>query len=103
MQYSRIVFWSMFWLLAFSAALVQGGVNARSEMVTDRPDQTESSVVVPEGFFQLEMGWEGGLWELGLSGLDKLTSGGRFGPHFCGPGLVCRYGIIFPLAEIAHL
>lgn len=27
------------------------------ELVTDRPDQTESSVVVPRGFYQLEVGW----------------------------------------------
>lgn len=27
------------------------------ELVTDRPDQTESSVVVPPGYFQLETGW----------------------------------------------
>jgi len=27
------------------------------DLVTDRPDQTESSVVVPPGYFQLEMGW----------------------------------------------
>ena len=27
------------------------------ELVTDRPDQTESSVVVPRGFYQLELGW----------------------------------------------
>jgi hypothetical protein len=27
------------------------------ELVTDRPDQTESTVVVPRGFFQLEGGW----------------------------------------------
>ena len=26
-------------------------------LVTDRPDQTESSVVVPRGFWQLEVGW----------------------------------------------
>ena len=27
------------------------------ELVTDRPDQTESSIVVPPGYFQLETGW----------------------------------------------
>ena len=27
------------------------------DLVTDRPDQTESSVVVPPGYFQLETGW----------------------------------------------
>ena len=27
------------------------------ELVTDRPDQTESAEVVPRGFFQLEWGW----------------------------------------------
>jgi hypothetical protein len=27
------------------------------ELVTDRPDQTESAEVVPRGFFQLEAGW----------------------------------------------
>ncbi len=28
-----------------------------AELVTDRPDQTESSLVVPRGFTQLELGW----------------------------------------------
>jgi len=38
--------------LVFSADPVAG-----DEIVTDRPDQTESSVVVPPGYVQVEMGW----------------------------------------------
>ena len=30
---------------------------SKPELVTDRPDQTESSVVVPPGYVQLETGW----------------------------------------------
>jgi hypothetical protein len=34
------------------------GASAQApELVTDRPDQTESAVVVPPGYFQLELGW----------------------------------------------
>ncbi len=40
-------------LLPFAPALAQDV----PELVTDRPDQTESSVVVPHGSSQLELGW----------------------------------------------
>ena len=35
----------------------QGNVSPQPELVTDRPDQTESSVVVPPGYVQIETGW----------------------------------------------
>ena len=48
----------------FLIGLVLAGVSASAfategipELVTDRPDQSESSVVVPQGHVQLEMGW----------------------------------------------
>ena len=33
------------------------------EMVTDRPDATESASVVPGGYFQVEMGWSHAVFE----------------------------------------
>lgn len=33
------------------------GAQEVAELITDRPDQTESSVVVPRGSYQLELGW----------------------------------------------
>ena len=46
-------------LLIISTAGVSlaGPASAAPEMVTDRPDQTESSSVVPPGYAQLEVGW----------------------------------------------
>ncbi len=45
--------------LALAALLVWGAPSAAEppEIVTDRPDQTESSVAVPPGYAQLEFGW----------------------------------------------
>jgi len=40
-------------LVGFSPA----GAQEVAELITDRPDQTESSVVVPRGSVQLELGW----------------------------------------------
>jgi hypothetical protein len=48
-------------VLAFGALGARGAVTAQAapevaELVTDRPDQTESAVVVPRGTFQIELG-----------------------------------------------
>ncbi|MCH7761320.1 transporter, partial [candidate division TA06 bacterium] len=43
--------------MAFLSAMVSFGTGRTEELVTDRPDQTESSVVVPRGFIQIESGW----------------------------------------------
>ncbi len=47
--------------LALAGALLlpspPAGAEEAAELVTDRPDQTESSVVVPRGSYQLELGW----------------------------------------------
>ncbi len=40
-------------LLPLAPALAEDA----AELVTDRPDQTESSLVVPRGSYQLELGW----------------------------------------------
>ena len=37
--------------------LVQANAEGAADLVTDRPDQTESSLVVPRGSYQLEVGW----------------------------------------------
>jgi len=50
-------------LLALVSAAARPGIGSEPadrglpELVTDRPDQTESSVLVPPGFAQLESGW----------------------------------------------
>lgn len=77
-------------LLAGAAVLVAaGGANAQPpEMVTDRPDQTESATVVPRGLFQVETGYlftrDGGvdahaapgtLFRIGLGGRTELRLG----------------------------
>ncbi len=41
-------------LLLAAVSIVAAGA---SELVTDRPDQTESSLVVPKGSWQYELGW----------------------------------------------
>lgn len=48
----RFLTFSFVWLLSLGNALAQ-----EDQMVTDRPDQTESAYVVPQGRFQLESGF----------------------------------------------
>ena len=43
-------------LLWFSSAATGQDVTGAPEFITDRPDQTESSAVVPRGYFQIETG-----------------------------------------------
>ncbi len=43
-------------VIALLCASTSWGQEGELELVTDRPDQTESSVVVPPGFFQIEIG-----------------------------------------------
>ena len=74
------------------------------DMVTDRPDQTESATVVPRGLLQVEMGYlfardgdvdgyavPGTLFRLGLGGRLELRIGhagivGGAGRHGAGQG-----------------
>ncbi len=57
----RSAVWSGIRLSVLCAALILPLAPAlaqeAAELVTDRPDQTESSVVVPRGSYQLELGW----------------------------------------------
>lgn len=43
-------------ILAIGAILFSN-LSAQEDLVTDRPDQTESAIVIKPGFFQLEAGW----------------------------------------------
>jgi hypothetical protein len=53
------------------------------ELVTDRPDQTESASIVPPGFVQIEAGWS----------LEHLTDGAlRIRTHSV-PGVLLRAGL----------
>jgi hypothetical protein len=54
------------------------------ELVTDRPDQTESSVTIPRGTLQLETGWTHAVEEEG--GEETITD--------AFPGTLLRYGVI---------
>ena len=65
----------------------QGAGEEPGELVTDRPDQTESAEVLPRGFVQLELGWtfshedEGGFEADSLSVpevLARIGLGNRF-------------------------
>jgi len=79
------------WLIAF--ILIYGNVSAQDEIVTDRPDQTESSVTVPLHAFQLEVGgvklfdmegdavWGGVLIRYGLFKGFELRLGGAYGSY----------------------
>lgn len=64
-----------FWLAALLAGFP---ALAQEELVTDRPDQTESAVVVPEGTLQVELG-------VGTGGDDEETVEV--------PGTLLRYGL----------
>lgn len=54
-------------------------------IITDRPDQTESASVVPGGFIQIELG---GVYER-----ENLEDGSRFENH-SHPSLLIRYGLL---------
>ncbi len=64
--------------------LAQENVSPKPELVTDRPDQTESSVVVPPGYVQVETGWS----------LSRNQKGGiRTNTHTF-PGTLFRIGAL---------
>ncbi len=48
-----LCFFVWHWVVVSDSASAQDS----PELITDRPDQTESSVVVPKGAYQLEVGW----------------------------------------------
>lgn len=55
-----ILKYSMTWMVGLGVSLLVWGLafgEESPEMVTDRPDQTESSMVVPPGFIQMEVGY----------------------------------------------
>ena len=69
--------------VAALSLVVPTAVWTQEPIVTDRPDQTESAQVVPDGFFQLEAGWT----------LDRVTNGTvRLQTHTM-PGLLVRIGL----------
>ncbi len=58
----RAATWFIIRWLALAGALLmlplaRAAAEDAAELVTDRPDQTESSLVVPRGSYQLELGW----------------------------------------------
>lgn len=57
-------------------------------MVTDRPDQTESSEVVPRGFFQLELGGQHASHREGTNPAMRLSNVG---------GALLRIGVLEPV------
>jgi len=72
-------------LLVLTLAFSVPGARAEEppELVTDRPDQTESATVVPQGTLQLEMGW--------LASRD--TDRGRTTETRERPGTLLRFGL----------
>ncbi|MCB0433975.1 MAG: transporter, partial [Mangrovimonas sp.] len=65
-------------LLAFTALL---SLETFSQIITDRPDQTESSSTIPVNSLQLETGF---VWESIEQGEEKV---------FAGPSVLLRYSI----------
>ncbi|MCH8321343.1 MAG: transporter [Acidobacteria bacterium] len=62
----------------------QEKVSPTPELVTDRPDQTESSVVVPPGYVQVETGWS----------LSRNQEGGIRTNTHAFPGTLFRIGAL---------
>ncbi len=62
----------------------QEKVSPKPELVTDRPDQTESSVVVPPGYVQVETGWS----------LSRNQEGGIRTHTHAFPGTLFRIGAL---------
>ena len=55
-----------------------------AELVTDRPDQTESAIVVPQGTFQAELG----------ASYEREDEGGERIEATQAPGTLLRYGLV---------
>jgi hypothetical protein len=78
------------WALAGALALAgagpaaQGQVAAPPELVTDRPDQTESPATVPPGYVQVEAGWLGSRDGRGDARVEREE----------GPGTLVRLGLV---------
>ena len=62
----------------------QEKVSPKPELVTDRPDQTESSAVVPPGYVQIETGWS----------LSRNQEGGIRTDTHTFPGTLFRIGAL---------
>jgi len=62
----------------------QEKVSPKLELVTDRPDQTESSVVVSPGYVQIETGWS----------LSRHQEGGVHTNTHAFPGTLFRIGAL---------
>jgi len=60
-------------------SLVPPGVYAQDEIETDRPDQTETTAIVPAGHFQMENGFQHTQSQVGGSDLMLPTSLSKFG------------------------
>ena len=86
--YSFVAHVSLCWLSLVIFTLVpcfaQEKVSPKPELVTDRPDQTESSVLVPPGYVQVETGW---------SLLRHQEGGIRTNTHAF-PGTLLRIGVL---------
>jgi len=67
----------------FAIAVLVGAAAAGESLVTDRPDQTESSVTVPIGHVQVEAGWTMTRNEEGTTTVDVHEV----------PGVLVRTGI----------
>ncbi len=62
---------------------------AQSELGTDRPDQTESSSVVPPGFLQAEMGFERHVLHASADDIEFLRE-----TDYAAPALLLRLGLV---------
>lgn len=79
-------------ILIFSGAVLftlvpclgQERISSTPELVTDRPDQTESSTVVPPGYVQIETGWS----------LSRNEVGGIQSNTHTFPGTLFRIGVL---------
>lgn len=66
-----------------SAGAFAQGAETPAELVTDRPDQTESAVTVPDGSLQVEVGVQ----------LERDQASGRSSVRFEAPGTLLRWGL----------
>lgn len=70
-------------LLAPAALGAQAGTSRPGPVVTDRPDKTESTSIVPQGFAQLEAGWS----------LETVAAAGASLHTHTVPGFLARVGV----------
>lgn len=81
---------ALLWVLVVSVCTLSASAYAQDvpDMATDRPDRTEASSVVPQGWIQVEAGAETGQVRITDNGLDERQTTSLY------PSVLVRFGLL---------